>query len=90
MSASELGELKKQLEKLLGKQFIRPSVSPWAAPVLLVKRRMVVIACVFGILRASSDYYKRDQTRDLRSMLCKGFDRKKGFEKGKVKCIALK
>jgi len=29
MSASELGELKKQLEELLEKQFIRPSVSPW-------------------------------------------------------------
>ena len=28
MSASELGELKKQLEELLEKQFIRPSVSP--------------------------------------------------------------
>jgi len=36
MSASELGELKKQLEELLEKQFIRPSVSPWGAPVLLV------------------------------------------------------
>ena len=29
MSASELGELKKQLEELLEKQFIRPSVSLW-------------------------------------------------------------
>ena len=36
-SASELGELKKQLEELLEKQFIRPSVSPWGAPKLLVK-----------------------------------------------------
>ncbi|MCI56761.1 cellular nucleic acid-binding protein, partial [Trifolium medium] len=29
MSASELNELKKQLEELLDKKFIRPSVSPW-------------------------------------------------------------
>ncbi|GAU48856.1 hypothetical protein TSUD_288630 [Trifolium subterraneum] len=29
MSASELNELKKQLEELLEKKFIRPSVSPW-------------------------------------------------------------
>jgi len=39
MSASELGELKKQLEELLEKQFIRPSVSPWGAPVLLMKKK---------------------------------------------------
>jgi len=39
MSASELGELKKQLEELLEKQFIRPSVSPWGTPVLLVKKK---------------------------------------------------
>lgn len=39
MSASELSELKKQLEELLEKNFIRPSVSPWGAPVLLVKKK---------------------------------------------------
>ena len=39
ISASELGELKKQLEELLEKQFIRPSVSLWGAPVLLVKKK---------------------------------------------------
>ena len=39
MSASELGELKKQLEELLEKQFIRPSVSLWGALVLLVKKK---------------------------------------------------
>ncbi|MCI30823.1 RNA-directed DNA polymerase (Reverse transcriptase), partial [Trifolium medium] len=39
MSASELKELKKQLEELLEKKFIRPSVSPWGAPILLVKKK---------------------------------------------------
>jgi len=39
MSASELGDLKKQLEELLEKQFIRPSVSSWGAPILLVKKK---------------------------------------------------
>jgi len=39
ISASELGELKKQLEELLEKQFIRPSVSPWDALALLVKKK---------------------------------------------------
>lgn len=39
MSALKLGELKKQLEELLEKQFIRPSVLPWGAPVLLVNKK---------------------------------------------------
>jgi len=39
MSTSELAELKKQLEDLLDKKFVRPSVSPWGAPVLLVKKK---------------------------------------------------
>jgi len=39
MAPAELEELKKQIEGLLEKQFIRPSVSPWEAPVLLVKKK---------------------------------------------------
>src|ERR1044072_868259 len=39
MSASELSEVKKKLEELLEKKFIHPSVSPWGAPVLLVKKK---------------------------------------------------
>lgn len=39
MSPLELRELKSQLEDLIAKQFIRPSVSPWGAPVLLVKKK---------------------------------------------------
>jgi len=39
MAPAELAELKKQLEDLLEKQFIRPSLSPWGAPVLLVKKK---------------------------------------------------
>ncbi|MCI40023.1 RNA-directed DNA polymerase (Reverse transcriptase), partial [Trifolium medium] len=39
MSALELNDLKKQLEELLEKKFVRPSVSPWGAPVLLVKKK---------------------------------------------------
>ncbi|KAI9077613.1 hypothetical protein K1719_040388 [Acacia pycnantha] len=35
MAPNEMQELKKQLEELLKKGFIRPSVSPWGAPVLL-------------------------------------------------------
>ena len=36
----ELQELKVQIQELLGKGFIRPSTSPWGAPVLLRKRRI--------------------------------------------------
>ncbi|XP_058766954.1 uncharacterized protein LOC131640584 [Vicia villosa] len=39
MSPVELKELKSRLEELLSKHFIKPSVSPWGAPVLLVKKK---------------------------------------------------
>ena len=39
MAASELSELKKQLEELQWIGFIRPSSSPWGAPVLFVKKK---------------------------------------------------
>ncbi|GAU44000.1 hypothetical protein TSUD_91790 [Trifolium subterraneum] len=49
MSPLELRELKSQLEDLLQKHFIRPSVSPWGAPVLLVKKKD-------GTMRLCIDY----------------------------------
>jgi hypothetical protein len=39
MVASELTKLKKQLEELQRIGFIRPSSSPWGAPVLFVKKK---------------------------------------------------
>ena len=39
MAPVELQELKVQLQELLGKGFIRPSTSPWGAPVLIAKKR---------------------------------------------------
>ncbi|RVW81511.1 Retrovirus-related Pol polyprotein from transposon 17.6 [Vitis vinifera] len=39
MASLELKELKIQLQELLDKGFIRPSVSPWGAPVLFVKKK---------------------------------------------------
>ncbi|XP_052732508.1 uncharacterized protein LOC108341297 [Vigna angularis] len=39
MAPAELVELKKQIEELLDKRFIRSSASPWGAPVLLVKKK---------------------------------------------------
>ncbi|XP_055803255.1 uncharacterized protein LOC129872324 [Solanum dulcamara] len=49
MSPAELKELKTQLQELLEKGFIRPSVSPWGAPVLFVKKKD-------GTLRLSIGY----------------------------------
>ena len=49
MAPIELVELKKQLQELLDKGFIRPSVSPWGAPVLFVKKKD-------GTMRLCIDY----------------------------------
>jgi hypothetical protein len=49
MAPAELVELKIQLQELLDKRFIRPSVSPWGAPMLFVKKKD-------GTLRLSIDY----------------------------------
>ena len=39
MAPTELKELNSQLQEILDKGFIRPSVSPWGAPILLVKKK---------------------------------------------------
>jgi hypothetical protein len=39
MPPAELVELKKQLQDLLDKGFIRPSTSPWGCPILFVKKK---------------------------------------------------
>jgi len=39
MTPMELTELKVQLQELLDKGFIRPSNSPWGAPILFVKKK---------------------------------------------------
>ena len=49
MAPLELKELKVQMEELLNKGFVRPSTSPWGAPVLFVKKKD-------GSLRLCIDY----------------------------------
>ena len=49
MAPAELKELKYQLKGLLDKGFIRPSISPWGAPILFVKRKMVFSECALTI-----------------------------------------
>ena len=49
MNIVELNELKSQLKELIDKKYIRPSVSPWGAPVIFVKKKD-------GTLRLYIDY----------------------------------
>ena len=51
MAPTELKELKSQLQELMDKGFIQPSVLPWGAPVLFVKKKD-------GTLRMCIDYRK--------------------------------
>ena len=39
MAPAELKELKDQLKDLLVKGFIRPSISPWCAPILFIRKK---------------------------------------------------
>jgi hypothetical protein len=43
MSTLELKELQMHIEELLNKGYIHPSVSPWGAPVLFVKKKDVTL-----------------------------------------------
>ena len=50
MPANDLEEIKKQIKELLEKGYIRPSSSPWGAPMLLVEKKD-------GSLRMVVDYW---------------------------------
>ena len=39
MNILELNELKSKLKELIDKKYIRPSMSPWGAPVIFVKKK---------------------------------------------------
>jgi hypothetical protein len=49
MSTPEMKELQLQLEDLLKKGYIHPSMSPWGAPILFVKKKD-------GMLRLCIDF----------------------------------
>ena len=49
MAPKEMEELKSQLEELLDKGYVQPSISPWGAPVLFVRKKD-------GSLRLCIDY----------------------------------
>jgi hypothetical protein len=54
MSTPELMELQMQLEEIMNKGYIHPSVSPWVAPVLFVKKKD-------GTLKLCIDFRQRNK-----------------------------
>ncbi|XP_070057851.1 uncharacterized protein [Nicotiana tomentosiformis] len=58
MAPAELKELKEQLKDLLEKGFIRQSVSPWGAPVLIVRKKD-------GSLRMCIDYRQLNKIKNM-------------------------
>ncbi|KAL4037983.1 hypothetical protein IC575_001586 [Cucumis melo] len=65
MAPVELKELKVQLQELLDKGFIRPSVSPWEAPVLFVKKKD-------GSMRLCIDYRELNKATVKNRYPCPG------------------
>ncbi|GJX74822.1 hypothetical protein Tco_0313417, partial [Tanacetum coccineum] len=49
LAPSKMVKLSGQFRELRDKGFIRPSASPWRAPVLFVKRKTVPSECVLTI-----------------------------------------
>ncbi|XP_070005511.1 uncharacterized protein [Nicotiana sylvestris] len=58
MAPADLKELKEQLQELLEKRFIQPTVSPWGALVLFVKKKD-------GTMRMCIDYSQEEHARHL-------------------------
>ncbi|KAG8501240.1 hypothetical protein CXB51_003361 [Gossypium anomalum] len=67
MALKELVELKAQIQELLDRVFIRPSVSPWGAPVLFVKKKD-------GTMRMFIDYRQLNKLTIKNKYLLPRFD----------------
>ncbi|KAJ9514787.1 hypothetical protein QJQ45_028458, partial [Haematococcus lacustris] len=78
MSQPELDQLKKQLDDLLAKGFIRPSTSPFAAPVLFVRKKD-------GSLRLCVDFRAlNQQTLKNRAHVFSKIDLRSGYHQIRV------
>ena len=59
MAPAKLRELKAQLEELLSKGFIRPSISPWGAPVLFMKKERWEFSVVYRLQEIEQSYHPK-------------------------------
>nr|GFC55109.1 retrotransposable element Tf2 [Tanacetum cinerariifolium] len=69
MALVELKELKDQLKELLERGFIRPSVSPWGAPVLFVKKKDEGITMDSAKVEAITKWPRLTSVTEVRSLL---------------------
>ena len=69
MAPAELKELKKQLQDLLDWGFIRPSVSPWGALVLFVKKKDGTLRLCIDCRELNKVTIKKTHTRCLALMI---------------------
>ncbi|GJY81991.1 putative reverse transcriptase domain-containing protein [Tanacetum coccineum] len=69
LAPSEMKELSEQLQELSDKGFIRPSSSPWGAPVLFVKKKDSSFRIVYSKIYLRSGYHQlRVREEDIPKM----------------------
>jgi hypothetical protein len=98
MPPVELAELKKQLQELLEKGFIRPSTSPWGCPALFVKKkdeslRLCIDYCPLNAVTVKNKYHlpRIDVLFDqlVGAKVFSKIDLRSGYHQIKIKAIDI-